>query len=558
MNTQMAKLSAVFGFSFWFLALDSAAQTELPREPRPVPPAGTEAAKPLPDAPPRTPPNEEVRIQALEEQNAKLQARMNQLDAQRAGTDRDEKAEEPPLAGYSEKNVFVRDRKDNFVLVPKGRVNVDYYHYLNRGDLPAGATDNGPKDSRPKNSLFIKRARVGLAGTVAKIFDFRIEGDFASQPTPPGQYASLADASVVLNASSYLKLEIGQFYAPFTLENMTSENYVDFLEKSAAVRFAVPTSREAGAMLFGELPSKAVRYWLGVFDGEGQNVKNLDNNPALIGRAIVSPLAFAGGHPQWVENLWAGGSFWVERNTNLGGQAAPSTTGATQGDLAPFATQGSWSVFSSSYNNGVTSVGGPAVRSHLTPNSGITKYAFELNVPIGERWGLRGEYVHQTMGVKQYNDVNNAGSITRTEGAEGKLTGSGGYLEAYVWLGQSLNVDKPGLYQVPHWKGYQSPPDPSWAVMLAAKYEHVGFDVQNLPQTISATTGTAANDAALGHYALDVLELGGSLWYTRHARFMMNYVANHIGDGGASSALRSNLFYDEWEHELLLRWAASL
>jgi hypothetical protein len=528
-----------------------------PSSPTEVSPPAGGVAPPAPGSPAAQPSDLELRYRELEQREAQLEAKLKALETTEAEQDG---GAEPgaPLAGYSEKNFFLRDRNDNFVLIPKGRINVDYYHFLNRGDVPKGEVDNGPKDPRLKNGLFIRRARLGMAGTFAKIIDFRVEGEFASLPTP-GQYATVTDASLVLNTNQYAQLEAGQFYAPFTLENPTSENYTDFMEKAAVVRFAVPTSRETGAMFLGAAPHNAARYWVGVFDGDGQNVKNLDNNPAFIGRAIFSPLALSPGHAPWMEDVWIGGSFWSQQNKNLGGAAAPSTTGATAGDIASVSTQGGWNLFSPSYANGQNAAGA-AIRSHLAPNGTTTKYAFELNVPLFRKFGVRGEFMHESIGLEEYNDTNMAGAPTRTAGKDGRLTGFGGYAEVYVWLGQDVNVDKPGLYQVPHWKGYQEPPLPAWAVMLAARFEHQEFDVKGLPKSVNAMTGQPASDAAVGHYPLDVFELGANLWYTRHTRVMVNYLLNYIGAGSesASSMLAKNLFYKKAEHELLLRWAASL
>jgi hypothetical protein len=460
---------------------------------------------------------------------------------------------EPPLAGYSDKSFFLRDQTGNFVLVPKGRVNVDYYHFLNRGDLPSGAQANGPTDPRPKDTMFIRRARVGFAGTLAKLVDFRFEVDAASQATA-GQYGTVTDASVVFNSNPYLQVEVGQFYAPFTLENPTSEVYTDFMEKAAAVRFAVPNAREIGLMVQGKAPRGLASYWVGVFNGDGQNLKNLDNRAAVIGRATVSPFAFAPQHEKWLEEVWVGGSFWTQKTSNPGGAAAASTSGATSGDLSSFTTQSGWTVFGSSFANGKDAAGS-AIRSHLAPSGNITKYAFELNLPFRRRAGARLEYLHQSIDIQQYDDVNAAGIPSRSAGPQGTLTGSGGYGEIYVWLGHDVNVDRPGLYQPPHWRGYVPPPLPTWAVMLAAKYEHVGFDVDGL-----STAGSSTPNPAVGHYALDVFELGANAWYTRHARFSINYVLNHLGagDGVAPTVLSKNFYYKKSEHELVLRWAASL
>jgi phosphate-selective porin len=459
-----------------------------------------------------------------------------------------------PLAGYSEKNFFLRDRHSWFVLVPKGRINIDWYNFLNRPALPVGVSANSAADQRPRDTLFIRRARIGLAGTIARHIDFRVEAEFANLATP-GQYATVTDASIVINYSPYVQFEAGQFYAPFTLENPTSENYTDFMEKAAAVRFVVPTAREIGGMLQGEAPRKAGRYWVGVFNGDGQNFKNLDNKPAVIGRAFVAPVAIWKRHPRWTEDLWLGGSFWWQNSTNLGGVGPASTSGTTSGDLSPVSTQGGINLFNSNYGNGVD-LAKNAIRSHLAPNGTTVKWALELNVPLLSRYGLRSEYMHQSIHVGEYNDLNLAGNLTRNYNANGLLEGWAAYVEAYAWFGGDVHVDKPGLYQVPHWNGYIPPPPPRWAVMLAARYEHIELGVSGLPQ-ITDSMGNLVNDTALGHYSLDVFELGANLWVTRHSRFMANYFLNYL-DGNATNVTKNIYFNGHYDHELLFRLAVSL
>lgn len=452
--------------------------------------------------------------------------------------------EPAPLAGYARKHVFLRDCDDLFVLLPKGRLNVDYYEFLRHPGTTA--LENSPQDPTQaiRDTLFIRRARLGLAGTIWHHIDFRIEGDFASVATT-GQYGTMTDASIQLNWSRYAQVEVGQFLAPFTLENPTSENWTDFMERSAAVRFVAPLTREVGAMVLGDLPHDAGRYWIGLFDGDGQNFKNQDNLGAIIGRVHFTPFAAAGGREEWKQHLWIGGSFWAQNTDNLGGFVAPSTTAATQNDLSAVTTQGGVSLFNSSYGN----AGG--VRSHLAPDGWIVKHALELSVPLPRRFGFRSELVHQQISLREYNDANPGnGNLTRTRANAGLLDGWGGYAEVYAWLGGNADTDFPGVSRMPHWSGYQAPQPAAWSVMVAAKYEHVQFDV----------TGLAAGDPAVGQYALDVVEVGATLWLTRHARFMVNYVANYIGGNLANPASleTKNIFYHYSDHELLARFAVQL
>src|SRR5207244_381508 len=131
-----------------------------------------------------------------------------------------------------------------------------WFNFLNRGDAPSGVDSNAAKDPRPKDTLFVRRARAELQGTFMGHFDFHIAGEFASTPAT-GATGTVADAYVIVDYLPYLKLQAGQFDLPFTLENRTSDKYFDFMERSVVVRsFGVPANKDQGAMLFGWLPKK--------------------------------------------------------------------------------------------------------------------------------------------------------------------------------------------------------------------------------------------------------------------------------------------------------------
>src|SRR5689334_22347763 len=87
-----------------------------------------------------------------------------------------------PIAGYANGGFYLKDPHDWFVIFPKGRLQVDWYNFLNRGDAAPGVEGNSSKDPRPKNTLFVRRARIEIQGTVLGHFDFHIAGEFASTP----------------------------------------------------------------------------------------------------------------------------------------------------------------------------------------------------------------------------------------------------------------------------------------------------------------------------------------------------------------------------------------
>ena len=220
-----------------------------------------------------------------------------------------ERDEDAPLAGYTNGAPFLRSRDSNFVLFPNGRLNVDGYFFPNRGEPRDSTTVDGTTDQRPRSTIFVRRARAELNGTILKRFDYMIAGEFASIPIL-FQSAAVTDAWVNANIHPWLNITVGQFDAPFTMENRTVDKYIDFMERSLTVRgFGIPSNKEIGIMLSGLAPSRFLRYELGVFNGDGLNVRNPDNHFDFMARGYFAPLALlprAGGS-RWLSEIWIGG-----------------------------------------------------------------------------------------------------------------------------------------------------------------------------------------------------------------------------------------------------------
>ena len=451
----------------------------------------------------------------------------------------------PPNAGY-QGSFFLRDSNDWFVMLPKGRLHVDGYFFPARGDVAPGVVSNSSDDKRPRDIIFIRRARAEVQGTIGKHIDFQIGGEFATT-TSGGQYGMLADAFVAINYTPYAVLQVGNFNMPFMQENRTSNKTLDFMERSVAVRgFGVPANKDAGAMLFGQLPSKVLYYSLGAFNGEGQNFRNLDNFFAVLGRAFVAPLAPWAKGRRWMEELTFGASGWWQHVENVGTAAGvgTSTSGGTPGDVANLTTQGGWSFFSSNYKNG-------SVYSHLVPSGTIAKWAVEAHLPF-HKFGIKWELVHQSMETGRYDDANGA---ARVKAGPGTFGGYATYVELYGWLiGDRTILEAPGLNGFPRLDFKKKIEEPRWGLMAVVKYEHLSVDVTG-PPVLDAMGGMTV-DPSQGNYKLDVIEVGLNAWLTKHIRLTANYVANHID--GDSAQVRKNLYYQQFEHELLFRAGISL
>jgi hypothetical protein len=491
--------------------------------------------------------------------------------AARTANVRPQAAQEPPamlpLAGYANGSFFLRDPHDWFVLFPKGRLQVDWYNFLNRGDVPAGVVPNSSADPRPKDTLFVRRARIELQGTFIGHFDFHIAGEFTTTPAT-GSLGALADAYLIADYLSFLKIQAGQFDAPFSLENRTADKYIDFIERGPSVRYlAVPANKELGAMAWGWLPKQIAYYSIGIFNGDLQNFKNQDNWGTVMGRAFVAPVAWlpAAEKNKWMRDIEVGASFWWQHEGNLGG-AIGGASGATQNDLTGMSTTGGFGFFSSNYNVATDSAGNN-IRAHLVPSGGTTKWAVEARVPIW-KLGLQGELIHVSEDLLSYYDsvnVPNAmtgkwsgGSFARSSPKSGgNLSGYGGYIEAFAWILGDVNfLETPGIEPMPHIKKFAPAKEPLWGLRVLARYEQLSFSVSGLPGIVDPTSGTTTGDAAGGFYRLHQLGLGLDAWGTKHVRLTVNYFMNYI-DGDAP-LVKKNFFYQRAEHELLFRAGINL
>ncbi|MCA1665468.1 MAG: OprO/OprP family phosphate-selective porin, partial [Myxococcales bacterium] len=404
-------------------------------------------------------------------------------------------------------------------------------------------------------------------GTFIGHFDFHIAGEFTTTPAA-GSLGALADAYVIADYLSFLKIQVGQFDAPFTLENRTSDKYLEFVERGASVRYlGVPANKELGAMAWGWLPKQIAYYSIGLFNGDGQNFKNQDNWGAVLGRAFVAPVAWlpAAAKYQWMREIEVGASFWWQHEGNLGG-AIGGGAGGTQNDLAAMSTTGGFGFFSSNYNV-ATDGAGNNVRAHLVPSGGTTKWAVEARVPI---WnvGLQSELIHVSEDLLSYYDsvnVPNAmtgkwsgGSFARSAPKSGgNLDGYGGYIEAFAWiLGDASFIERPGVEPMPHIKKFAPADEPRWGLRVLARYEQLSFHVTGLPGIVDPASGTTTGDAAAGLYKLHQLGLGLDAWGTKHVRLTVNYFMNYI-DGDAP-LVKKNFFYQRAEHELLFRVGINL
>lgn len=151
------------------------------------------------------------------------------------------------------------------------------------------------------SAMQIRRARLDFKGTLSPWIDFRLQAEFANIP-------KLLDAFVKVNFCKYIKLQVGQYKIPFSIENPYSPLNLEFSDNAQVIRAlsgikdvsgvsSYTNGREIGVMLTGvlfETPIKQenipiIQYSIGLFGGNGINIKNDNMAKDLAARLDICP-----------------------------------------------------------------------------------------------------------------------------------------------------------------------------------------------------------------------------------------------------------------------------
>lgn len=163
--------------------------------------------------------------------------------------------------GYKD-NFYLRTSDGNFEIKAAGRVHTDLRVFESSTKQIFRRDSLDPRESLD-SGFQIRRARLGLSGTLWKNYELKVETNLN------GGGAALTDGYLNLKHLPWAQLRVGQFKEPFGLENMSSTNYIDFIERSMAATNTGAPLRDIGIMVYGKPWAGQVEYGLGVFNGEG-------------------------------------------------------------------------------------------------------------------------------------------------------------------------------------------------------------------------------------------------------------------------------------------------
>ena len=156
------------------------------------------------------------------------------------------------------------------------------------------------------NSFDIRLVRASIEGRILNDFYYKIQGQINGNTTTLGSSPRLVDYFMEWQKLEFLKIKLGQFKRPFTFENPMNPIDQGFMSYSQPVSklsgFSDRTGehasngRDIGVQLQGDFLKNSsgrnlLHYQVGVFNGQGINVKDVDNKKDIIGGIWVMPIS---------------------------------------------------------------------------------------------------------------------------------------------------------------------------------------------------------------------------------------------------------------------------
>lgn len=448
------------------------------------------------------------------------------------------------LAGYHG-SFFIRDAADHFRLYPRGRIHVDSHIFAGKGvyDMP---DEDGGNALMPR--LFVRRIRLELAGEMFERFSFNFGADLASQPLSnangkseqyaakagkdpsaetaryagvqtAGSSASLADAWINYRYCDCLNFQFGQYQAPFSMENRTSNNSHPWIERNVAIRgFVVPTSKETGLTLWGDV-DKLFGYQVALLGGDGQNRPQVDDRVDFWGRAYSRP--FSGSKGTFSDLQIGVSARHGERNDDYVGYDYPAIS-----------TGQGYQLWASTYKDSE----GRTV--HIIPSGSQDAFGGELRVPLFDRLALQGEAYWVVNNTREALD---GYQLTNTERL-GQLKGLGWYAQLSYWpFGDAFVNGDPGTSGRPTHVDLKKPPKPEkkglelLAIVAGINARYSGAIREGeADEKTPGSTGNPAQRIVIREYGV-----GATYWHTKHLRFSLNYIAYQTPGSGSSDNLAS-------------------
>ena len=261
---------------------------------------------------------------------------------------------------------------------------------------------SGQKDAE-SNSFNIRMARISLEGRIAGDFYWKTQIQFNGNTSTLGSSPRMVDLFAEWQKYEYFKVKIGQFKNPFTFENPMhpidqgfmgySQNVSKLAGFSDRAGEHASNGRDIGLQFQGDFLKNAngrnlLHYQIGVFNGQGTNTKDVDNQKNIIGGVWVMP----------VSGMRIGAFGWT------GSYARKGTWNDDEHGNVVYKKDAA--------GNSVLDKDGKPVKETFSGTRKLSqnRYAFSFEYKK-DGWTVRSEYIHSTgkafaKSITNFNDAN--------------------------------------------------------------------------------------------------------------------------------------------------------
>jgi phosphate-selective porin OprO/OprP len=197
----------------------------------------------------------------------------------------------------TENGIGLKSKDGNNTIQLTGRVHMDYRYYT--PDYGTSQTTDAYQ-----NLTEIRRARFGVRGQFQKDFKYEIVGNFGNDVGASSTSTLMDVAWVNYAANPEMQFQFGLFKMPFSLEQLTSSNNIDFMERSliGQVEGEFIPSKETGFMVHG-VPKTGLTYALALSRGRA-NKDATNDGFDYIGR-VTTNIAELQGSKAYIAHLGA-------------------------------------------------------------------------------------------------------------------------------------------------------------------------------------------------------------------------------------------------------------
>ena len=221
-------------------------------------------------------------LKDLEESQKKL------LDSEKKRSDADKKKKDADAAKEKEKkkdDAWTDMSTDKWTVKLGGHVQLDYINWANADSAITPANGPGTQDY-----FEFRRLRLVADGTGYGVCDFRLQMTLEpetlpdSPPGPPSNTPTtpdVKDAYFSMNEIPGLgRVRIGNFFVPFSLEQVTNDTNNIFMERSIPTQGVFAADREVGIAAYNCTDDQNVTWTYGIFfDGISEaEKKRVDDN----------------------------------------------------------------------------------------------------------------------------------------------------------------------------------------------------------------------------------------------------------------------------------------